>query len=355
MRSEAGASVPRAELAPGYSIARVIQGGWQLTPDHSDREIDRTAQIDSFLRTAEAGFTTLDCADIYTGVEKLFGEFLRAWRAGGRDTDRIQIHTKYVPDLAALATLTRADVARAVDRSLARLGVERLDLVQFHWWDHGVPGFLETAGWLSDLVPTGKLRSIGLTNVATADMRELTASGINVRANQVQYSLLDRRPEHGLNSLCAKTGARLLCYGALAGGFLSEGYLRTPVPHEPLSNRSLVKYRLIVEEYGGWKAFQNLLDTVAQIARKHEVSLANVAARWVLERSGVAAVILGASRSDRLVENLRLFSFELDPDDRRALERHCNGHPGPEGDIYERERDRSGPHWAILRTGLHQG
>ncbi|MFQ5527306.1 MAG: aldo/keto reductase [Thermoanaerobaculia bacterium] len=353
MSGDTEVPVARVDLAPGYSIARVINGGWQLTPDHGDGTVEPGAVIDGFIRLAEAGFTTFDCADIYTGVEELLGGFLAAWRAGGRDPDRIQIHTKYVPDMDALASLRSEDVDRAIDRSLSRLGVERLDLVQFHWWDYSVPGFVDTASRLAELQSAGKIRCLGLTNVAASELEELERAGIWIEANQVQYSTMDRRPERGLTRLCSRTGTQLLCYGALAGGFLSDRYLGELPPPEPQVNRSLTKYRLIVDEFGGWPALQGLLVVLDRVARKHGVSVANVAARWVLERTRVAAVILGASRVDRIEENKRLFDFALEGDDLVEIDRFCSLHTGPRGSIYELERDRSGPHWAILRTGLH--
>ena len=135
-------TIPRIEIAPRYSVSRLLKGGWQLAGGHG--AIDRAAALNDMARFVDAGITTFDCADIYTGVEALIGEFLRSRR--GRVA--IQVHTKYVPDLDTLATLTRGDVEAAIDRSLTRLGVECLDLVQFHWWNYAVPRFVEVAGWL---------------------------------------------------------------------------------------------------------------------------------------------------------------------------------------------------------------
>jgi hypothetical protein len=99
---------------------------------------------------AESGVTAFDCADIYTGVEELIGQFLRAWRdRHGGDAPAIRVHTKCVPDQDALASLARADIERSVDRSLRRLGVERLDLVQLDWRDFDVTGAVEAAQHLA--------------------------------------------------------------------------------------------------------------------------------------------------------------------------------------------------------------
>src|SRR5256885_11632761 len=90
----------------------------------------------------EAGVTTFDCADIYTGVEALIGSFLRAYPSLAK---QVQVHTKFVPDLSVLKTVDRPYVESIIDRSLTRLGVECLDLVQFHWWDFAVARYVETA------------------------------------------------------------------------------------------------------------------------------------------------------------------------------------------------------------------
>jgi aryl-alcohol dehydrogenase-like predicted oxidoreductase len=137
----------------------------------------------------EAGITTFDCADIYTGVEELIGKFTK-------ECKQVQIHTKYVPDLDALPRLTKAYTEKIIDRSLIRLGVERLDMVQFHWWDYSIPYFVDTAFHLVDLQKAGKIRCIGVTNFDALHLRELLDAGIPVIANQVQYSVFDNRPWH---------------------------------------------------------------------------------------------------------------------------------------------------------------
>ena len=188
-------TLPETRLAPDYAIPRIVNGAWQLARDHCDRPPDEVRAVDDLLRLADLGLTAFDCADIYTGVEELLGKFLRAWRTRGGARDTIRIHTKFVPDRAVLPRVDRAHVERIVDRSLRRLGVERLDLVQFYWWDYDVPGWIEAAGSLIDLQAAGKIRHVGVTNFDSALLRTLLEAGIPVVSNQVQYSLLDRRPE----------------------------------------------------------------------------------------------------------------------------------------------------------------
>lgn len=357
-------TVPRVELAPGYAVARVIHGAWQLSAGHrgtagGSRAADREAAIDGLLRLAEAGFTTFDCADIYTGVEELLGEVIRRWRrrAGDVAAPELQVHTKLVPDRSALPGLTRDSVEGIVDRSLARLGVERLDLVQLHWWDYQVPGYVEAAGWLHDLVRAGKVRHLGATNFDAARLAEVLDAGVPVVSHQVQYSLLDRRPAGAMADLARQRGLGLLCYGTLAGGFLSErwrGAAEPEVPATELPNRSLTKYRLILEEWGSWELFQELLETLAAVGERHGASLSTVALRWVLDRPGVAAVIVGATGARHLAATRRALELELDGADRARLDAVLQDANGPRGEVYGLERLPGGRHAAIMRYDLNR-
>lgn len=349
-----GSAVPRATLAPEVEIPRWINGGWQLaeghrlTPGRSEKD-----ELSGLVSLVDRGLNTFDCADIYTGVEERLGA-LRHRLLAERGTASIRVHTKLVPDLGALPTLDRAAIERIVDRSRARLGVERLDLVQFHWWDWTVPRWLEVASWLESLRNRGAVAHLGVTNFDAEHLEPLLSHGAEWVSNQVQYSLLDRRPTRGTAELCRQHGMVLLVYGALAGGFLTDRWLGQADPGARLANRSLVKYRLVIEEYGGWSAFQQLLSRLRRIADKHEVSIAAVALRWVLDRPGVAAVIVGAGSVARTEENLRCFDFELDDEDHDDLAVQLAAHPGPPGDVYSVERIPGGRHAAIMKTDLHQ-
>ncbi len=344
--------VPTARLAPGYEIPRIINGCWQLAAGHRLRDRPELG-LEDLARLASLGFTAFDGADIYTGVEERLGAFRLAWRDAGGKPEALRVHTKLVPDLEVLPRISLAHVEGIIDRSRRRLGMEILDLVQFHWWDLEVEGWVQTTKWLDHLRKEGKIRHLGLTNFDSLYLRRLLDAGIPVISNQVQYSLLDRRPAGPLTELCRERGVSLLTYGALAGGFLSEHWLGQPDPGMSLANRSLVKYRLIVDEFGGWAAFQELLSLLQRLGDKHGVSISKVAVRWVLERPAVAAVVLGVSSPARAEENLRCFGFELDAADHEALDSLLDVCPGPAGDIYSVERIPGGRHGAIMKTGLN--
>ena len=334
--------VETVALAPGLTVSRIAKGNWQLSARHG-AAYDRVQAIDDMRRFAEAGITLFDCADHYVGVEQLIGDFRRKYPEHAR---RIAISTKLVPDLETLASTSKADIAAIVDTSLARLGLEALDLVQFHWWEYGVRGYLDALGWLAELRRAGKIRHIGTTNFDTARLREIVAAGIPLATHQLQWSVFDRRPEHGLAEFCRERGIALLCYGTIAGGFAAERWLGAPDPSPPLANRSLVKYRLMIEEFGGWSAFQRMLATLAAIARKHCVAVSSVAIRYVLDKPGASVAIVGARDAARLAATLEPFAFALDEADRRQIE-DAQGR-AIEGDCYALERDHDSPHYKIM-------
>ncbi len=347
-------AIERFALRSGYQISRVIRGGWQLAGGHG--EVDRTAAVADLVRAAEVGLTTFDCADIYTGVEDLIGAFRTQYadRHGAAALGRIKVHTKCVPDLDQLATINRPYVRSIIERSLARLRCERLDLVQFHWWDYDVPGALETAHWLDDLRREGKIDLLGGTNFDTPYTAELVGAGIPLASLQVQYSLLDARPEHGLSDLCRHHDMHLLCYGSVAGGFLSDRWLGKPEPKPPFANRSLTKYKLIIDDCGGWDQLQALLRCLRTIADRHGTDIASIASRWVLDRPMVAAVIVGARDRAHLAANAAITAIALTAADHAEIAAILAGHGGPVGDTFALERDRNGLHGSIMNYNLNQ-
>ena len=339
------ALLPRIELQPGYSISRVIKGGWQLAGGHG--AVHERQAIRDMRAFVEAGITTFDCADIYTGVEDLIGKFVR-------ECQQVQIHTKYVPDLDELAVLSKAYTEKIIDRSLLRLGVDRLDMVQFHWWDYSIPFYVDAALHLVDLQKAGKIRHIGVTNFDALHLRELLDAGIPVIANQVQYSVFDHRPEVDLLPLVQKKNIVLLCYGTVAGGFLNKRYLDIDAFPDPLENRSLVKYRLIIEEFGGMGLFQDLMHKLERISNKYNVGIAEIAMQYILQKPCVAGIIVGARNADRLENLHKLSILELDDEDLLEIKTIVSRAKGPGGPVYGLERDRSGKYGEIMKYNLNK-
>ena len=284
-----------------------------------------------------------------------------------------QIHTKLVPDLDLLEGKVDAAYCCAVlQRSANRCRVQSLDLVQFHWWDWEKGNHVEAYSHLAALKDTGIVTDVGVTNYDAEHMLELVDAGLPVASNQVQYSVVDTRVEGAMIAACEAHGIKLLCYGVLMGGFLNDRWLGVAEPSlESLENRSLTKYKLIIDEFGGWALFQELLQALRNVADAHAdhvhphprnsaggggpgtVSVAAVAVAWVLRQPSVGAVILGA-RSDRHIHTtLAGASVVLTPSDLSLIASARVGVQGPNGAFYALERVRDGVHGSIMRYNLN--
>ena len=242
---------------------------------------------------------------------------------------------------------------RSIDTSLRRLRMERLDTVQFHWWSYDVPRWIETACWLEELRKAGKILRIGGTNFDTAHLMAMRDAGVQMSSMQVQYSLLDRRPEKTLIDAARANDIAIFCYGTVAGGFLGERWLGRAEPQAPLENRSLVKYKLIIDEFGGWSLFQELLQALDAIAKRHGTDIATVASAAVLAKPQVSAVIVGARNRAHLASNLRIASMRLTPEDMQAIDAVLARSQELEGDVYALERDTAGRHGSIMKYNLN--
>lgn len=332
-------------LTEDYAISRVIRGGWQLSTGHvPGKEFDREAAIENVLDGVRSGMTTIDMGDIYTGVEELVGDA----RLRLPDPSMLQVHTKYVPDRDSLPVHTEANARTIMDRSRSRLNMDCLDMVQFHWWRYDVPGAVDTMKMLAAQQREGLIRLIGVTNFDVPHMQKFAEAGVMPATIQLQYSVLDRRPENGMAAFCAENNVKILCYGTVAGGFLSEKYLGAPEPTGELPNRSLTKYKLIIEDFGGWKKFQELLRTLDVVAKRHETSIATIASAYVLGKPQVAAVIVGAHDRAHMQENVKIPSVVLNDRDLDAIDVVTRTTPGPIGDVYTLERE-SPRHAGIMR------
>jgi aryl-alcohol dehydrogenase-like predicted oxidoreductase/enamine deaminase RidA (YjgF/YER057c/UK114 family) len=308
-------NVDRRELSPDLSISRVLTGLWQLADMERDgRKVDVDRAAAAMRPYVEAGLTTFDMADHYGPAEVVAGLF-----RSRAPQQPVQLFTKWVPKPGRVA---KTEVRAAVERALTRLGVEAIDLLQYHAWNYADPSWLETLFDLQELRTQGLIRHLGLTNIDTAHLRIAVASGIEVVSNQVSFSLLDQRAAGGLAPFCVEHRVQLLAYGTLAGGWLTERWLGAPEPDwERLSTWSLMKYARFLRIAGGWSALQRVLRAAASVAARHGVSIANVASRFILDQPGVAGVIIGARLGERehIDDTLRLFSLTLTDEDRSEV------------------------------------
>ncbi len=330
------ATLPRVEIAPGLSIPRILTGLWQVADQERDgRTLDPEEGADALAAYAADGFDGFDMADHYGSAELITGALLRRFPD---PATRPKAFTKWCPVPGPMSLET---VRAGVDRARSRLGTARIDLMQLHWWTFEHLAYLDAAAHLDTLRRAGAVAELGVTNFDADHLRVLVAHGIPIRTDQVSFSLLDRRAAGPLSALCLSHGVRLLAYGTLAGGLLSERWLGRPDPEAGLTDWSKAKYRRFIAAIGGWDVFQGILAAAAGVARRHGVSIANVATRWVLDQPAVAAVVVGArlGEGEHRADNRRCFSFALDGSDHAVLDAalaEARPVPGDCGDEYRR-------------------
>ena len=304
----------------GLRICRILNGLWQVSGAHG--RINPDVAIVDMLAYHAAGFTTWDLADHYGPAEDFIGEFRRQL-AAMRDPQALVdsvAFTKWVP---RPGPMNRKVVEQAVGVSLRRMGLQSLDLLQFHWWEYDDSRYLDALLHLAELCAEGKISHLALTNFDTDHLRQIRERGIQIVSNQVQYSLIDRRPEVQMARYCQSNGVWLLPYGVLCGGLLSERYLGQAEPRShALNTASLQKYKQMVDAWGGWDLFQSLLRALKGVADKHGVSIANVAVRYILDKPAVAGVIVGARLgvAEHREHNARVFRLSLDAQDLDLIE-----------------------------------
>jgi aryl-alcohol dehydrogenase-like predicted oxidoreductase len=310
----------RLPFTPDLEICRILNGMWQVSGAHGS--ISPKKALASMFSYLDAGFTTWDLADHYGPAEDFIGEFRRQLVAqrGIEALSNLQAFTKWVP---RPSKMTREIVEKNIDISLGRMDVDSLDLLQFHWWDYRDKNYLDALYFLGELQQKGKIKHLALTNFDTEHLKIILSAGIKIVSNQVQFSLIDRRPLLKMAQFCQEHNIYLLAYGTLAGGLLGAKYLGHPEPNSmSLNTPSLRKYKNMINAWGNWQLFQELLTVLKSIADAHHVTIPNVAVRYVLEQKAVAGVIVGVRLgvAEHIPENARVFDFQLSPQDYQKID-----------------------------------
>ena len=322
-------------LANGFETCRLLNGMWQVSGCHG--RIDPEAALTTMQACYAAGLTTFDLAAHYGPAEDLIGEFRRR-----NPQARFDSFTKWVP---SPEPMTKEVVRQAIQRSLQRMATQQLDLLQFHWWDYQDEAYLDGLHRLNELREEGLIRHLALTNFDTAHVQRIVEAGVPIVTNQVQFSLVDMRPLVKMAPYCREHGIGLLTYGTLCGGLLSEAYLGRKEPGRgELNTASLGKYKQMIDAWGGWPLFQDLLAALKRSADRHQVSIANVATRYILDQPAVAGVIIGIRLGIRehIAENLKVYDLKLDKQDHAEIAavqrkgRDLLGSIGDCGDEYRR-------------------
>jgi aryl-alcohol dehydrogenase-like predicted oxidoreductase/enamine deaminase RidA (YjgF/YER057c/UK114 family) len=299
------------QLAPDLSISRVITGLWQIADMERDgKQLDPVATSQFMHPYVDAGLTSFDMADHYGSSEIITGTFKNA-----NPSKKVQLFTKWVPNTGKIS---REETRNAIELALNRMGQQSIDLLQFHAWHYPDPSWLDGLFYLKELQEEGLIKHLGVTNFDAAHLQIALASGIPLVSNQVCHSLIDTRAKGKLSEICTTHDVKLLAFGTLAGGFLTDKWLGKKEPtSDELTTWSEMKYKRFIDVAGGWESYQHLLETVKEIANRHGVSLANISTRFILENPAVAAVIVGArlGHSEHIMDNVKMLDIDLSKED----------------------------------------
>ncbi|KAJ7479533.1 NADP-dependent oxidoreductase domain-containing protein [Mycena latifolia] len=317
------------QLGP-FTAPRVWTGLWQLSSNAwGTAPVSKIRQ--AMARHVAAGYSAF--ADHYGSAELIFVHIVYDFSAIFATHPRLQGQFRTSlgdPHTVIGATkwcvfkplvVSRENVEAAVRQRMVRMRTERVDLLQFHWQDYDNPDYLKAIDLLSQLKTEGLIAAIGLCNFDAARTAEICTQfpGLIV-SNQVQFSLIDTRPLHGMADVCTKHGVKLLTYGTLCGGFLADKWIGEPEP-DPYSgelNPSQRKYLdMIVKAWGTWALFQDVLRALRAIGDSHGgLSVSNVATRWVLDHPSGARLGCAEHPDD----NAKVFGITLTHEDRHAID-----------------------------------
>jgi aryl-alcohol dehydrogenase-like predicted oxidoreductase len=275
---------------------------------------DEGEAVRTIRRALELGVTFLDTADMYGPFtnEKLVGRAIAGCR------DEVVLATKFgnVRGSNGERLGIRGDaeyVHQACNASLERLGVEYIDLYYQHRVDSSVP-IEETVGAMAELVASGKVRHLGLSEAAPETIRRAHAVH-PIAALQTEYSLWSREPEDEILPTVRELRIGFVPYGPIGRGFLS-GQIRSPEDLEPGD------FRLTTPRFKGENFARNLelVDEVKELAEEKQISPAQLALAWVLHQGGDIVPIPGTKRVRYLEENAAAADVELLPEDLQRLD-----------------------------------
>lgn len=287
------------------------------------RELDEAGSREILERFLAAGGNFVDTADVYEGglSEEITGRALAAY-----DREDVVLATKVrfpMGDGPNDVGLSRKRIMAGCEASLKRLGTDYIDLYQVHAWDEATP-LEETLSALDDLVRSGKVRYLGVSNfMAWQIVKSLWVSdreGLERFVSlQPQYSLVERGIEAEILPACVSEGLGVIPWGPLGGGFLSGKYRRGERP--PEGSRIAGASEDLEEAWHKRATERNwaVIDAVGGVAEETGRSYAQVALNWLLRQPGVVAPIIGARRLDQLEDNLGAAGWALDEEQERRL------------------------------------
>jgi aryl-alcohol dehydrogenase-like predicted oxidoreductase len=267
----------------------------------------------------EAGINLFDTADVYSAglAEEILGKALQGRRDGVLVATKARFRMGRGPNDTGSS---RQHLIEACEASLRRLGTDRIDLYQLHEWD-GLTPIEETMQALDDLVRSGKVRYVGISNFSAWHlMKALMASErdrlVRPVSQQIYYTLQAREAEYELVPASLDQGLGILVWSPLAGGLLSGKYRRGK--DVPQDTRQFAKWGEppVRDE----SKLYDVVDVLVEIAMQRSISPAQVALAWLTGRAAVTSVIIGARTEAQLIDNLKAADLTLSAEERTRLD-----------------------------------
>jgi aryl-alcohol dehydrogenase-like predicted oxidoreductase len=293
----------------GLYVSEIAYGNW-LTHGSQIEEDQATACVREAL---DQGITTFDTADVYARgrAEEVLGRALK-----GQRRESLEVFTKVYWPMGRGKNdsgLSRKHMMEGINASLRRLQMDYVDLYQAHRYDTETP-LEETMQAFADIVRAGKAFYIGVSEWTADQIREakLLADelGISLVSNQPQYSMLWRVIEGEVVPTCQELGLGQVVWSPIAGGVLTGKYQPGSVPPEGSRGAG--------DDSGTMRFLRDeVLERVAQLeplAKEVDLSMAGLAVAWVLQNPNVSSAIIGASRPEQVVDNVKAAGVKLDAD-----------------------------------------
>ena len=300
------------------NIPPVIIGLWQIADiERKNANFNPASVVENMEAYLDAGLNFFDMADHYGSAEIIAGLLYKKRKEEGKSLPVLA--TKWVPKPGH----NSKDIVKdAVTLALNRLQVNQLDLLQFHAWDYTDPSWIETMFYLDELRKEGYIKALGVTNMDTVHLKMAIDSNIPIVSNQISHSLFDQRAVNKMIPYCLENHVRVLCYGTVAGGLLSNKWLGKVEPSiEELPTWSLMKYKRFQEEVCDWKQFQDLLKQLDGISKKLDLSIAQLASLYIKDEFHCNSVIIGArlGELEHITENKQVSNMALDEESKAAI------------------------------------
>ncbi len=291
----------------GPKVSVIGFGAWQAGGKEWGKDFSDSSIIEAIGRSLELGVNFIDTAELYGDghSEEVVGQALKKF---GREN--FVVATKFHGE-----HLHYGDLLKACDASLARLGVEEIDLYQMHWTDpwEQVP-LRETMSGLKKLSRDGKVASVGVSNFAVRDLKEAREllDGLDIVSDQVRYNLLQREVEAEVLPYCVKEGISVIAWSPLAKGVLTGKYSAGKVPKDP----ARVEGKLFNSR--NLKEAEGLLQALREVASERGKTMAQVSLNWLLSRGGIVA-IPGAKNPGQAEQNAGAAGWRLTPGEIRRI------------------------------------